>query len=223
MNLAELKEETLDTWEAISGWRGDVLQPSAFLPEVATYGDLGDKQTWVKAFANFEAILFHSSCLDAWSLIVNDFNFTPDRSDYEYRHEILEAFLQYKDGLDLINLGLEQLVGPDFTAQEREQAHGFYRLVQEQCERGNGLPAGLTGRLPTVAGEAPSRSHRRIKGLPSANQGKRRQPTRLSASNRRRNRRTLRRVHRLALQWRRRQARRSRHFTSQRPKGVYAQ
>ena len=155
MNLTELKEETRYAWEDLNNDHGEILQPENFLPEIASYGDLDDKETWVKALANFEAIFYHRSCLDAWSLITNSFNFTPDRPDYEYRHEIFEAFLQFPDALDLIRLGLEQLYGPDFTPQEREQqSHAFFGLVKERIERGARLPAELTGQLPALAGEA---------------------------------------------------------------------
>ena len=156
MKLADLKEEVRRIWEYVEdGGAGIIVQPENFLPEVRRYGDLRKKATWIQALANFEAIFYHRSCLDAWSLITNSFNFTPDRPDYEYRHEILDAFLQFPNGLDLIKLGLEQLYGPDFTPQEREQkSHAFFGLVKERVERGAGLPAELAGPIPALAGEA---------------------------------------------------------------------
>ncbi|NET31357.1 MAG: hypothetical protein F6K19_05065 [Cyanothece sp. SIO1E1] len=40
---------------------------------------------------------------------VDYLNYTPDKWDYELRHQIFEAFLTNPDGLELIKTGLEQL------------------------------------------------------------------------------------------------------------------
>ena len=225
MKLADLKEETRYAWESLEdGGTGVVLQPDNFLPEVATYGDLDDAQTWIKAFAAFEAILYRRSCLDAWVLIAYGFNFTPDRSDYEYRHEVFEAFLKFPDALDLIKLGLEQLFGPDFTPQERdEKTHAFFGLVKERVERGAELPAELTRQLPTLAGETSRGSRRRCQEISRSAQGQRRRASHLSRRSRSRNSRALRRLNPTTLPGRRWQGRRSRYLATLRSTRLHAQ
>lgn len=150
MKLSELKQATYQAWQDLNTWKGQVMQPENFKSEVKTFGDLRRKDTWVRALARFEATFAHRSCLDAWSLILHSFNFTPDREDYEYRHAIFEEFLLYPDALDLIKLGLEQLYSADFTPQEREEANGFFELVAEQQTR-RGLPINIVRRLPGVS------------------------------------------------------------------------
>lgn len=153
MKLTELKQHVWDAWEFLNEWKGQVLQPENFVAEVKRFGDRRYKRTWVKALAHFEAVNAHQNCLDAYMLILNDFNFTPDRWDYEYRHEILDAFLMYPDSLDLIKTGLEQLLSSDFTPTEQAEAHGFFELVEERGgEPGRiGLPIGSDRRLPAAS------------------------------------------------------------------------
>lgn len=158
MNLAELKEEVRDTWEDLQGTYADVVLPETFLPEIRKYGDLRKKATWEKAFVYLYTAFFHRCAgIEAYWYVTDFFNFTPDKRFYEYRHELFEAFLQYPDGLDIIKLGLEQLYR--HTATQTENIDGFYRLVQEQRERANGLPARSAGQLPASAGisSSPSR------------------------------------------------------------------
>lgn len=143
MKIQELKQRTLEVWQFLNEWKGQVLQPENFVQEVRKIGDRRYKATWIRALAHFRAMFAYESCLDAWSLIRNHFNFTEDRWDYEIRHEIIDAFLQYPDSLELIKMGLEQLFSQDFTTQERQEADGFFRLVAEQQGRGICLPAGL--------------------------------------------------------------------------------
>jgi len=69
----------------------------------------------------------YESCLDSTLLITTYLNFSPDEPVYEYRHDILEEFLKYPNGLDLIRQGLENLY-----ARDREKAHGFFELVAER-------------------------------------------------------------------------------------------
>lgn len=156
MKLAELKEEVRSTWESLESWKGQVLQPENFLPEMQKYGDLRRKATWEKALIQLYPALFHRSCLDASFLITNVFNFTPGKAFYEYRHELFEAFLMYPDSLELIKMGLEEIYSYTPEQQERANADGFYRLVQEQCERATRLPAGLTGQLQALTAQAAS-------------------------------------------------------------------
>ena len=135
MKLQELKEKVYECWTDLNTFKGVLAQPENFIPEMQTFGDLRRKDTWVKALARFRATFAYRSCLDAWSLILYTFNFTPDYWDYEYRHAIFEEFLMYSDGIDLIKLGLEQLYSVDFTQKDREEAHGFFELVAEQQAR----------------------------------------------------------------------------------------
>ena len=147
MKLPEIKRRTRQAWESLNAWKGGVvLQPENFGQEVKSFGDRRYKKTWIQALCRFEAMLSYKSCLDAWALISISLNFTPDRWDYEYRHQILDEFLMYPDGVELIREGLEQLFSSDFGPQERENANGFFQLVGERegGVRGIGLPAGRT-------------------------------------------------------------------------------
>lgn len=146
MKLPELKQRVYEAWEFLSGYRGSVLQPERFKPEMRTFGDLRRKETWVQALARFEALNAAHDCLDAYNLILISFNFTPDRWDYEYRHRILDEFLMVPGAIDLLKLGLEQLFTSPFTDQDRSEAHGFFELVAEQPGR-FGLPVGSVRQL----------------------------------------------------------------------------
>ena len=113
------------------------------------FGDRHYKKTWIQALCGFEAALLYKSCLDSWALITINLNFTPDRWDYEYRHQILDEFLMYPDGLEIIRNGIEQLYSADFNTQDSEEANGFFRLVAER-ERDAGridLLIGFTGAI----------------------------------------------------------------------------
>ncbi|NEQ34199.1 MAG: hypothetical protein F6K04_24965 [Leptolyngbya sp. SIO4C5] len=132
MKLKELKEKVFEEWQDYCWFKQVVCQTEAFKPEIKhRFGDMRRKATWEKALCYFKALNAQIGLLDAHSLILHTFNFTPDRWDYEYRYQILEEFISLPDGLDLIKLGLEQLFSRDFTSEERGQADGFYRLVKE--------------------------------------------------------------------------------------------
>jgi hypothetical protein len=153
MKLNELKHKVYRAWKDLNSFKGILAQPNNFKPEVRTFGDLRKKHTWVKALARFSALNSYQSCLDAYTLILYDFNFTPNRWDYEFRHQIMEEFLLMPDALDLIKLGFEQLFSSDFTPQEREQAHGFLGLVGEQAGRRLiGESIGHLRKLPELVG-----------------------------------------------------------------------
>jgi len=146
MKLALLKQQVQEAWNQLNSFNGVVLLPDQFQQELKQFGDARFTQTWVRALARYEAINVYKSCLDAHGLIRYDFNFTPDRWDYEFRYEILDEFLTMPDGLDLIRLGLEQLFSTPFTHTEREEADGFFKLVEGQCTRA-GLTTGLVREL----------------------------------------------------------------------------
>ncbi|MBD2054470.1 hypothetical protein H6F88_00200, partial [Oculatella sp. FACHB-28] len=97
----ELKQHVWEEWEQLNSFKGVLAQPQNFKPEVRQFGDLRCKATWVKALARFTAVNVYKSCLDAYSLILHDFNFKPERWDYEFRELILNEFLAMPDALDL--------------------------------------------------------------------------------------------------------------------------
>ncbi|HBB35047.1 MAG TPA: hypothetical protein DDZ80_27250 [Cyanobacteria bacterium UBA8803] len=154
MKLAQLKQKVYEAWEFLNTYKGRVLQPENFKLEMLSFGDLRRKDTWVSALARFEALNAYHNCLDAYMLILNDFNFTRDRWDYEYRHQILDEFLMIPDALDLLELGLEQLLKEPFAPENRREASGFFELVEEQRSLLK-LPTGpvwrLTGTYPARA------------------------------------------------------------------------
>lgn len=98
----------------------------------------------------------YESCLDSWALIAISFNFTPDHRNYEYRHEIIDEFLMYPDGLEIIRDGLEHLFSADFSPQEREDANGFFALAEERERehRGIGLTNGFAGSIAGASAAA---------------------------------------------------------------------
>jgi hypothetical protein len=139
MKLQALKQKALSLWKDIAEIDQVVLQPEHFKAEVKTIGDLRRKATWERAIARFEARIFHDCCLDAYNLIVHSLNFgTEGRWDYFLKDLIIEEFLSYPDGLDMIRIGLEDLFKLDFSAQVRDAAYGLSAMVQQQLEcRGN--------------------------------------------------------------------------------------
>ncbi|MEO0374165.1 MAG: hypothetical protein AAF329_05945 [Cyanobacteria bacterium P01_A01_bin.17] len=139
MKLPELKQRVRSLWNSINTWNGEVMSGKSFEQDVKVFGDRRYKETWVKALCRYEACLTHKSCLDSWALITISLNFTPDRYDYEYRHQILDEFLMYPDALTLIKSGLEDLFGSDFSPREREEADGFYNLVAEREGQHRGI------------------------------------------------------------------------------------
>lgn len=148
MKLRELKIKVYEAWEFLSGYRGCVLLPENFKGEVRKeFGDLRYKETWIRALARYEALNAFHDCLDAHSLVLHTLNFTEERWDYEFRHRIFDEFLIIPNALDLLRLGLEQLMSDSFSSSDRRGADGFYQLVAEQQGRDR-LPTELAGRIP---------------------------------------------------------------------------
>ncbi|MEO1619672.1 MAG: hypothetical protein AAFU53_01425 [Cyanobacteria bacterium J06632_3] len=129
MKIQQLKAKVLRLWKALHSWKGDLMSPPACfgLDIKKQFGDRRYKATWIRALARYEAQMSYESCLDSTLLITTYLNFSPDEPVYEYRHDILEEFLKYPNGLDLIRQGLENLY-----ARDREKAHGFFELVAER-------------------------------------------------------------------------------------------
>lgn len=150
MKLPQLKEKVYEAWEFLNGYRGCLVLPENFKPEVRReFGDLRQKETWIQALARFEALNAFHDCLDAHHLVSHTLNFTPDRWDYTFRHHIFDEFLMIPGSLDLLKLGLEQLLSTSFTDTEREEAHGFFELVSGQQGRLR-LPNDTIRRLPAT-------------------------------------------------------------------------
>jgi hypothetical protein len=150
MKLRELKQKVYDAWEFLSGYRNCVVLPENFKGEVRKeFGDLRYKETWIRALARYEALNAFHDCLDAHQLILHTLNFTEDRWDYEFRYRIFDEFLMIPDALDLLKLGLEQLMSDSFTPSDRRDANGFYQLVAGQQGRDR-LPTELARRLPAT-------------------------------------------------------------------------
>jgi hypothetical protein len=108
MLLEELKTKTQKEWQDYLWFQEALIQPELFESEISHFGDLTLPETWVQALCRFRAYNCQFGLIDAHRLITHDFNFTPDRWDYEFRFQILEEFCQLPDGLDLIRMGLEQ-------------------------------------------------------------------------------------------------------------------
>lgn len=157
MKLSELKKRVWKAWCNLNSWKGELTSPpDSYVAGVKGLGDSRFKQTWIKALARFEAMFTYESCLDSWALIAISFNFTPDHRNYEYRQEILDEFLMYPDGLEIIRDGLEHLFSSDFSPQEREDANGFFALVEERERehRGISLVNGFAGAIAGASAAA---------------------------------------------------------------------
>ncbi|MEA5464517.1 hypothetical protein [Leptothoe sp. PORK10 BA2] len=141
MKLPELKKRVKRTWDILQ--TGFTVQSGQFEQEVRAFGDRRYKKTWVAALCRFEAMFAIESCLDSWMLLTNTFAFRPERWDYEYRHQIFDEFLMYPEALEAIKTGLEDLFSKDLSNTEREQADGFFRLLEERegSNRTIGFPA----------------------------------------------------------------------------------
>ena len=158
MKLAELKERTYRQWEFFHSVNRAVIQPKDFKAEIRQYGDLRRKSTWVKALCYFEALNINYCCLDAYELITIQLNLFPGDEMYPYRHQLFEEFLATPDALEMLKTGFEQLFSSDFTQEEREEAHGFFAMVEEQSagRRIEREPARLAGRIAELAGATTS-------------------------------------------------------------------
>ena len=130
MKLPEVKKRVKRTWDILH--TGFTVQPGQFEQDVKAFGDRRYKKTWVAAMCRYEAMFAIESCLDSWMLLTNTFAFKPERWDYEYRHQIFDEFLMYPEALEAIKTGLEDLFSKNFSNQQRDQADGFFRLLEER-------------------------------------------------------------------------------------------
>jgi hypothetical protein len=141
MKLNELKQEVYDCWIRLSTYRGALVQPENFKPEVRIYGDLRRKSTWLHAYAVFFAKINWEAGITEHTAIVHVLNFTPDRWDYELRDEIIEQFLAIPGAIEFISRGLEAIFH-SADKEEREAAHGLLEVVGRQSGRTRGIATG---------------------------------------------------------------------------------
>ena len=130
MKLPEVKKRVKRTWDLLH--TGFTIQPGQFEQDIKAFGDRRYKKTWVAAMCRYEAMFAIESCLDSWMLLTSTFAFQPERWDYEYRHQIFDEFLMYPEALEAIKTGLEDLFSKDCGHQERKEADGFFRLLEER-------------------------------------------------------------------------------------------
>ncbi|MEM1256394.1 MAG: hypothetical protein AAGI69_28495 [Cyanobacteria bacterium P01_H01_bin.21] len=132
MKMSQLKQHVLTQWKSLHSWCGELTSPlEQFDSDIRKqFGDRRYKTTWVRALAYYQAQRVYESCIDSTLLITHTLNFSPQDRLYEYRNEILDAFLQYENGLDLIKQGLENLYFNGFTAQDSESAYGILKLLE---------------------------------------------------------------------------------------------
>ena len=158
MELKALKDQVFYEWTRLHEFEKAIVQPADFKLEVRKrFGDLRFKATWEKALCSFRALNLQFGYLDSYELLTIHLNFQPKDALYEYRYSILEEFLQLPDAVELLRSGLEQLFSADFTPQEREQASGFFRLVEGESRHSGSLdwgPTFLAGRIRELAGTA---------------------------------------------------------------------
>ncbi len=128
MKLSILKQKVYHAWECLSTYNSALVQSENFKSDVRYYGDLRRKKTWEKALVAFIAQNMFDSNLDNYNLILWQFNFTPDRWDYEFRNQILEEFLALPGGLDCLVNGLEQIFQSN-DLEDKEKASGLLTMV----------------------------------------------------------------------------------------------
>ncbi len=128
MKLSIIKQKVYHAWECLSTYNSALVQSENFKSDVRYYGDLRRKKTWEKALVAFIAQNMFDSNLDNYNLILWQFNFTPDRWDYEFRNQILEEFLALPGGLDCLVNGLEQIFQSN-DLEDKEKASGLLTMV----------------------------------------------------------------------------------------------
>lgn len=133
MKINELKAKAYSAWLSLNHINGCIVQPENFKAEVRKrFGDMRRKETWKNAYAHFVA----QGIDDSWAcenteLITVFFNFKESEEDYEIRHEIFEAFMQFPDALERLRDGLERLLGEPINEKEERAINGFFKLAQE--------------------------------------------------------------------------------------------
>ena len=136
MKLPELKQRVYQAWERRCWYNQSVIQSELFQSEMRQYGDLRCKTTWIKALTNFHALNIWDGCLDAHTLLTQHFKFSPQRWDYEFRHQIIDEFLTLPGALEALRTGFEQILEEDinlnFSQQEKESVNELLAMVTKQ-------------------------------------------------------------------------------------------
>ena len=132
MKIYQLKEHVLSQWKSLHSWCGQLTSPiEQFGLDIRKqFGDRRYKVTWIRALAYYQAQRIYESCIDSTLLITPPLIFRPQDRLNAYRNEILDAFLQYEESLELIKQGLENLYFDGVTAQDTESAHGILKLLE---------------------------------------------------------------------------------------------
>ncbi|MBT9317515.1 hypothetical protein [Leptothoe spongobia] len=127
MKLQDLKTVTYETWSFLHELEDAVLQPDNFKAEIRQYGDLRCKLTWEKAYVALEAATLEYPALENWQMVQMCFC-RPDRAELiDYNDQVLGAFLQFPDGLERIQNGLEWLYYRPSELNDQQDAR---QLVQ---------------------------------------------------------------------------------------------
>lgn len=133
MKMYALKDQVFKLWRKLNSWKGELTSPPQnYVSEICGYGDRRYKRTWINALCRLYSTWLYETTLDSHMLITHGLNFHESDSLYPYRHQILDEFLMFEDGLDIIRHGLEVVfTTDDFTTEEREDVknNGVLRLL----------------------------------------------------------------------------------------------
>ncbi len=134
MKIYELKKRVERLWKSLHSWKGELTSPPAeFGMDIKKqFGDRRYKKTWILALARYEAQKSYETLLDSSLLITYYLNFKPTQPLYEYRFEILDAFLEYRNGLDLILQGIRTLFRDGCAHEEKKSINGILKLLEER-------------------------------------------------------------------------------------------
>ncbi|MEA5464912.1 hypothetical protein [Leptothoe sp. PORK10 BA2] len=132
MKIYELKKRVERLWTSLHSWKGELTSPpDEFGMDIKKqFGDRRYKKTWILALARYEAQKSYDTLLDSSLLITHYLNFKPTQPLYEYRFEILDAFLEYKNGLDLILQGIRTLFRDGCAHEEKESIDALLGLLE---------------------------------------------------------------------------------------------
>lgn len=129
IHFQNLKTQVYECWKDLSDFNRAVIQPENFKPEVAKFGDLRKKQTWINAYCSFWAKNIYDSNGDNRTLVSVMLDFQPNDWNYELRHQILEQFLMLPHAIEMIQDGLEEIFGNPINTKEEKTAYGVFELV----------------------------------------------------------------------------------------------
>lgn len=131
MKFAELKFQVYECWHDLSAFNSAIVQPKNFRSALRQFGDLRYQETWKKAYCSFADRNMFDANSDNRSLVRVEFNFYPERWDWELRHQILDEFLSISDALEYLIDGLEDIFCQPLDREEKEIADGGLEPAQE--------------------------------------------------------------------------------------------